>query len=110
VALEVAGRPEIVATGLKCLRKGGRYIEQGNVSPGAVFSYDACDIVFRWLTIKGVHNYDTRHLEWGVDFLNRYQNRFPFERIVTHRFPLAEINAALAMAHSGQAIRVAVLP
>ena len=109
-ALEVAGRPEIIATGLKCLRKGGRYIVQGNVSPGAVFSYDACDIVFRWLTIKGVHNYDTRHLEWGVDFLNRYQNRFPFDRIVTHRFPLSEINAALRMAHSGQAIRVAVIP
>jgi putative phosphonate catabolism associated alcohol dehydrogenase len=109
-ALEVAGRPEIIATGLKCLRKGGRYIVQGNVFPGAVFSYDACDIIFRWLTIKGIHNYDTRHLEWGVDFLDRCQDRFPFDRIVTHRFPLDEINAALRMAHSGQAIRVAVLP
>ena len=110
VALEVAGRPEVVAVGLKCLRKGGQYIEQGNVFPGAVFSYDASAIIFRWLTIKGIHNYDTKHLEWGVDFLRRYQHQFPFNEIVTHRFPLEHINEAMEVAHSGKAIRVAIKP
>jgi alcohol dehydrogenase len=110
VAMDVAGRPEVVPVGLKCLRKGGQYIEQGNVFPGAVFSYDASDIIFRWLTIKGIHNYDTKHLEWGIDFLQRYQGVFPFKDIVTHRFALDKINEAMAMAHSGKAIRVAVKP
>jgi len=108
VALEVAGRPEVIPVGLKCLRKGGRYIEQGNVFPGAVFSHDASDIIFRCLTIKGVHNYDTKHLEWGIDFLQRHQGEFPFKEIVTHRYPLDQINAALEMARSGKAIRVAI--
>jgi threonine dehydrogenase-like Zn-dependent dehydrogenase len=107
-ALEVAGRPEVIPAGLKCLRKGGQYIEQGNVFPGAVFSYDASDIIFRWLTIKGVHNYDTRHLEWGIDFLQRHQGVFPFKDIVTHRYPLEKINQALETAHSGKPIRVAI--
>lgn len=107
-AMEAAGRPEAVPVGLRCLRKGGRYIELGNVFPGATFSYDASDIIFRWLTIKGVHNYDTRHLEWGVDFLQRNQGVYPFGDIVTHRFTLDEINPALEMAHSGKAIRVAI--
>jgi threonine dehydrogenase-like Zn-dependent dehydrogenase len=32
-ALEVAGVPEVIPTGLKCLRTGGRYIEIGNSFP-----------------------------------------------------------------------------
>jgi len=110
VAMDVAGRPEVVPVGLRCLRKGGQYIEQGNVFPGANFTYDASDIIFRWLTIKGIHNYDTKHLEWGIDFLQRYQGVFPFKDIVTHRFALDEINEAMEMAHSGKAIRVAIKP
>jgi Zn-dependent alcohol dehydrogenase len=98
----------VIPVGLKCLRKGGHYIEIGNVFPGANFTYDASDIIFRWLTIKGVHNYDTKHLEWGIDFLQRYQSIFPFKDIVTHRFALDEINQAMEMAHSGKAIRVAI--
>jgi alcohol dehydrogenase len=110
VAMEVAGRPEIIPLGLKSLRKGGQYVEHGNAFPGAIFSYDASDIVFRYLTIKGVHNYDTRHLEWAVGFLQRTKNIFPFKEIVTHWFGLSEINRAMEMAHSGEAIRVAITP
>jgi putative phosphonate catabolism associated alcohol dehydrogenase len=110
VAMEVAGRPETIPVGLRCLRKGGQYIEQGNVFPGAHFSYDASDIIFRWLTIKGIHNYDTKHLEWAIDFLQRSQGIFPFSEIVTHCFALDQINAAMEMAHSGKAIRVVVKP
>jgi len=110
VAMEVAGRPEIIPVGLKSLRKGGQYIEHGNVFPGANFTYDASDIIFRYLTIKGVHNYDTKHLEWGIDFLQRNQHVFPFKDIVTHRFKLEEINKAMDAAHSGDAIRVAIKP
>ena len=109
-ALEVAGIPEIIPLGLACLRIGGRYVEHGNTYPGAMLSYDISDLVFRRLTIRGVHNYDTRHLRQGLDFLAQAKSAFPFHRLVTHRFPLKEINAALRMAQSGEAIRVAVLP
>ncbi len=110
IAIEVAGRPEAIPVGLKCLRKGGQYIEQGNAFPGATFTYDASDFIFRMISIRGIHNYDTRHLEWGVDFLQRYQNIFPFKDIVTHSYSLDEINEAMEMANSGKAIRVAVKP
>jgi len=110
VAMEVAGRPEIIPVGLRSLRKGGQYVEHGNAFPGAIFSYDASDIVFRWLTMKGVHNYDTKHLEWAISFLQRTQNIFPFKEMVTHRFKLNEINKAMEVAHSGEGIRVAIFP
>jgi putative phosphonate catabolism associated alcohol dehydrogenase len=108
--LEVAGIPDLIPLGLQCLRTGGRYIEIGNSYPDANFTYDACDIIMRRLTIKGIHNYDARHLQMGVDFLAMTHNTFPFKNLVTHRVSLEEINEGLRMADSGNAIRVAVLP
>jgi alcohol dehydrogenase len=108
--LEVAGCADLIPPGLQGLRIGGRLIEIGNSFPDARFSYDACDFVWRRLTLAGVHNYDTRHLQMGIDFLAASSGEFPFEKLVTHRFDLDEINAALQMAVSGEAIRVAVLP
>jgi alcohol dehydrogenase len=109
-ALEVAGSPGIVPLGLKCLRTGGRYVEQGCAFPGAQVVVDVSDLLFRRLKIVGVHNYDARHLDRGIAFLALTKDRFPFHRLVTHRFPLADINAALRVAQSEEAIRVAVLP
>ena len=108
--LEVAGSPDLIPIGLQCLRIGGRLIEMGNSFPNAHFNYDACDLVWRRLTLTGVHNYDTRHLQTGIAFLAGTNNQFPFDKLVTHLFNLEEINTALQMAASGEAIRVALLP
>ena len=109
-AMGVATVPNAFPIGLKSLRIGGRYVDHGNTFNGANFAYDASDIVFRCLTIRGVHNYDTRHLQWGVDFLSQTREKFPFQKLVTHRFSLDEINQAMRVAQSGEAIRVAVFP
>lgn len=109
-AMEVAGVPEIIPVGLKSLRKGGRYVEIGNSYPDANFTCDASDIIWGRLTLKGIHNYDTKHLQMGIDFLVATQNVFPFAEIVTHRVDLEHINEGLQIADSGSAIRVAVIP
>ena len=108
--LEVAGIPNLIPPGLKCLRTGGRYVEIGNSSPGANFTYDACDMVWRRLTLTGIHNYDAKHLQMGVDLLAMNRGVFPFKDLVTHRVNLDDINDGLRIADSGEAVRVAVLP
>jgi threonine dehydrogenase-like Zn-dependent dehydrogenase len=109
-AMEVAGVPSLIPVGLKSLRKGGRIVLHGTTFAGADFTYDASDIIMRWLQIHGVHNYDVRHLQMGVDFLSQTKRKFPFYKLVTHRFPLNKINEAMGVAESGVGIRVAVLP
>jgi putative phosphonate catabolism associated alcohol dehydrogenase len=94
-AMEVAGVPAIIPVGLRCLRTGGRYVEIGCVFHGAHFTYDAGDIVYRWLTIKGVHNYDTKHLQMGIDFLASTHGVFPFKDVVTYRVSLEDITEEL---------------
>ncbi len=108
--MESAGFPPLLPLGLTCLRTGGRLVEIGNAYAGANFNCDASDIVFKCLTIRGVHNYDTVHLQKAVDFLRMTRSRFPFERIVGARVSLDEINAGLRIAESGKTIRVAVKP
>jgi alcohol dehydrogenase len=108
--MEVAGVPGLIPLGLKCLRIGGRLVEIGNSFPDANFTCDASDIVWRRLTIQGVHNYDARHLREGIQLLSQARDRFPFAEIVTHTVPLEAINAGLRLAQSGDAIRVAVIP
>ena len=108
--LEVAGSADLIPLGLQCLRIGGRFVEMGNSFPDARFSYNACDFVWRRLTLTGVHNYDTRHLQMGIDFVSAARDQFPFEKLVTHRFKLEDANVALQTAASGAAIRVAILP
>ena len=108
--MECAGVPEVIPAGLKSLRIGGRYVQHGNVFPGAEFTYDASDIIFRWLTLTGVHNYDARHLQMAVNFLEQNREAFPFESIVTHRVGLDALTDGLRIAQSGEAIRVAVMP
>ena len=111
-ALEAAGAPELIPLGLRCLRIGGRLIEIGSSFPGARFTYDAGDIVWRRLTLTGVHNYDARHLRAGIDLLTAATPAawFPFDEIVTHQVGLDEVNKGLRLARSPEAIRVAVVP
>jgi putative phosphonate catabolism associated alcohol dehydrogenase len=109
-ALEVAGVPDLIPVGLKCLRIGGRYVELGCSFPNAIITYDVSDIVWRRLTIKGIHNYDTKHLQMGVDFLASTHHKFPFNKIVSYRVGLDEVSEGLRAAHAGEAMRVAVIP
>ncbi len=108
--LEVAGAPQLIPLGLQCLRVGGKLVEIGVSFPHALFTYDASDIMWRRLTIKGVHNYAPKHLQAGVDFLEQAASRFAFHEIVTHGVSLEDVNTGLELAKSDEAIRVAVWP
>jgi putative phosphonate catabolism associated alcohol dehydrogenase len=109
-AMEAAGVPGLIPLGLKCLRTGGRYVLAGTVFSGADFTYDAGDLVFKMITIKGVHNYDAKHLQMAIDFLKAKHAVFPFKDLVTHQVALEDVNEGLRIAASGEALRVAVIP
>ena len=82
----------------------------GSAWAGANFTFDASELIFRCLTLKGVHNYDTKHLQQAVDFLRMTHDRFPFRELVGEEVNLDHINEGLRIAESGKTIRVAVKP
>jgi L-iditol 2-dehydrogenase len=112
LCVEVAGVPAVVQEGLQYLRVGGRYLWMGNIVPGAETTIIPHDAVRQPKTIMGVLAYDRWAIPRALDWLARAQQRYPFERLVSEAYPLAEINTAFEQAEwnagKGQVGRVAV--
>lgn len=108
--LELAGDPSAFSFGLSALRVGGIYIEIGCSFPNALVEIDLSTILWNRLTIRGIHNYDFRHLSRAIHFLCEAQTRFPFHEVVGAAYPLSSINEAMQTANSGAALRVAITP
>jgi len=98
VVADFVGYPEVVPEGLRMLRGGGCYLEVGSIAPGNVFSYDATALVRGNVRLVGASNYSPWALEQALRFLRRARSRFPFDRLVSHVFPLERIGDAFRAA------------
>jgi threonine dehydrogenase-like Zn-dependent dehydrogenase len=98
VVADLVGYPEVIPEGMRMLRSGGTYLEIGNIAPGNVFSYDATAMVRGNTRMVAMANYSPWALGESLAFLRRNRTRFPFERLVSHVFPLAAISDAFRQA------------
>ncbi len=105
VVMEVGGFPRITEEGLQMVAPGGRYVEIGNISPGLVYSADPSLWVTQNITIYGNNHYSRKHLHDALSLLARTQTRYPFDKIVSHKFPLDQVNEAFAQQDRGAITR-----
>src|SRR5919199_1650640 len=110
VALELAGFPAITEEGIMMLGPGGRYVEIGNISPGLTYAADPALWVVQNISIFGNNHYGRRHLRDALELLRRARQRYPFDRIVSHTFPLTEINEVMAAQDRGAITRASLVP
>ncbi len=110
VVMEVCGVPSVVPTGIHMLRIGGRYVIGGLVNPDAHFSLDGNEILRKWITLRGIHNYHPRHLIQALDFVMANRDRFPFKEIVDSRFGLDQLGEAFEQAANRSVLRAAIVP
>ena len=110
VILEVCGVSSVVPDGVRMLRIGGRYVLAGVVNPGSSFKLDGSDLITKWITLKGIHNYHPRHLVQALDFVMANRDRYPFAEIVDSRFGLDQLGEAFKKAASHQVLRAAIVP
>ena len=108
--IEVCGSPEVIPSGLKMLRIGGRYVLGGLVNPDAFVRIDANTILRKLVTLRGVHNYHPRHLIEALDFVAGNRTRFPFHALVDAKFPLADVGVAIKRAAERTVLRAAIVP
>jgi len=108
VVVETVGQPEVVKVGLEMLRRGGTYLETGNfVDTGGTVTLN----VHRHIAAKNVLLYgNTNHPHDGyyaaMEMMWRNRERFPFEKLITHRFKLEECKEALKKAYDPDALKV----
>jgi threonine dehydrogenase-like Zn-dependent dehydrogenase len=96
---DFVGYADVIPEGLRMLRGGGTYLEVGNIAPGNVFSYDATALVRGNTRLVATSNYSPWALDQALVFLKRNLKRFPFERVVSHVFPLDRISEGFEKAN-----------
>jgi threonine dehydrogenase-like Zn-dependent dehydrogenase len=98
IVVEVVGYPQVVPEGLDMLRKGGTYVEIGNIWPGSTVMVDLSRILFNMTTIITTAHYHPSILPVALDFLQRTKDKYPLLEVVSHRFPLEQIGEAFQQA------------
>jgi threonine dehydrogenase-like Zn-dependent dehydrogenase len=110
VVMELAGFPQVTHEGVQMVGSGGRYVEIGNISPGLTYDADPALWVVQNITVIGNNHYGRRHLRDALDILSRCYKKYPFDRIVSHRFPLEQINEVMAEQDKGHITRSSLVP
>lgn len=106
VAFEAVGKPVTQEAALGCLRTGGRAVFVG-YSPDTM-TLNSGRVMFRELEVVG--SLGCRPVDYPRAMEMVRQKRIQLEPLVTHRFPLEEIEEAFDTLRGGTAIRVVVTP
>jgi threonine dehydrogenase-like Zn-dependent dehydrogenase len=98
IVCDFVGFPEIIPEGIEMLRQGGTYLEIGTISRGAKVELEPAALVWGAKRIVGVIMYDPWVIPRALDFLVRNRTRWPFGRLISHRYPLDKIDEAFTQA------------
>src|SRR5919199_1828117 len=110
VVAELVGHPRVCPEGLSMLGRTGRYLEIGNISPGLRYELDPSWLIFGNRSILGMVYYEAEHLRQALQLMERTRERYPWQRVVSHTFPLERINEAFVEADAGRVTRAAIVP
>jgi len=110
VVLELVGNPGVVDEGLRMTAPEGTYLEIGNINVGWKAEFDPSWIIFGNRRIIGLAHYEAEHLRGALDLMRRTLTKYPWEKVVSHKFPLEEINEAFIQQDKGHVTRAAIVP
>ncbi|GAB7543109.1 zinc-binding dehydrogenase [Cupriavidus sp. 8B] len=110
VGMEVTGVPEAfneAVTGL--VRRGGRYLVMGNLSPGFTIPFDPGLLTRRAVQVIPVDRYDGRYLHKALRFLSDYQGTFAFDKLLDSHFHLRDVRLALDKSARREVTRASIV-
>lgn len=108
VVFDMSGAPNAMEDGLSTLSIGGIAIWVGAVFRNRQVNIDAEQMIRKLITIKGLHNYNYDDLKYAVDFIERYHEKYPFNKIVSAEFTLTEAEKAFEYALEYKPLRVGI--
>ena len=111
VVVDASGHPSTFGPALSLLRDGGTLIEVGAFVDLGTVPINPADVLGRNLTIVGVAGEDARGYDATLRLLAEHHPRVPFERAVTHRFPIEQAAEAMQTALAADhAMKVVIAP
>lgn len=111
VTIEATGVPSAVREGLGMTRDAGRYVVVGHYTDaGEVTINPHTNINLKHLEVRGTWGADFNHFYRMVKILDRHGDRFDWERMITRRYRLDEMNDALRDVEGGHVVKAVVQP
>jgi threonine dehydrogenase-like Zn-dependent dehydrogenase len=110
VGIEVAGVPEAFVEGIELLRKGGRYLEMGNVRPGHEVDFDPGRLTRKSIDITTAVEYDPWVLHDALEFLAATVDNYPYDQLIDASFALEDIDDALEASERRDVTRATIVP
>lgn len=109
VVIEVTGSGKSFVRALDLVRAGGTVVQGGLAGVGMEVSVPLDKIVWNQIRVQGVYSKPIEAVSLALDLLET--GRLPIERIISHRFRLADSNQALALIEQGgDALKVVITP
>ncbi len=98
ICVELVGRAELLLEGLEYLGNGGTFIEIGDIIAGDTVPFDPSTLVWGAKRIMGSIMYRPSLLPVMMEMMVKNRDRLPYDKIVSHTYPLEQINEALDVA------------
>jgi len=93
IVMELVGRSDLMLEGIEYLGNGGTFVEIGNIVRGNPVLFDSSSIL-RGKRIIGSSMYRPSLMPMLIETLVKHRGKVPYEKIVSHWYPLAEVNRA----------------
>lgn len=109
LALEMAGEPEAVKECISLARNGGTCVSAGFGEPHGTMELDCFhDLNRKNLRLQGIWTSDVRHTYMALQLIwNRPKD---FNKLITHRFPLDQVNEAFRVMKNKETVKAVLLP
>ena len=109
-AMEVTGYPPAFEEGLRHLKVGGRYALMGLNVIGKEVSMSPGYITRKAISVSGLVRYSPNYLKKSLSFLQKFQNKYPFNELSDQIYPMDDIQNVMEMVYDHKIIRAALKP
>ena len=110
IAIECVGKSHVVTEGLKMLRKAGMYLEMGNFVDCGSTPINIHEICSKSLRIIGMSMHAHTGYKASMEMMERSLKRFPWDRFISHVFPLEKTEEAIRTSMTDASMKVLISP
>jgi threonine dehydrogenase-like Zn-dependent dehydrogenase len=111
LVVECAGSPEVVVEGIEMLRQGGTFVEVGHfVDAGDIRINPHRHLCAKSIRLIGQVNLAYTGMMPSVKLMMANKDRFDFDKMVSHRFPLKDAKGGLLQFMKPESMKVVIYP
>ena len=109
IVMEFTGHPQAFNEGLDLIRRGGRYVVVGQLGSGTTTIKPSL-IVSKQLRILGSLSGRAKAYWKALDFVSVHRMEIPFERMISNRYTLEDVNIGMERMRNYEEIKPVVQP